>query len=372
MIELPICRWRAEPTLPGRHACVSPKRVNPARGVPDEGCQTCWCKDHAPPTRRVGNCLHLGSRVGLAECLPCASVATEPVRVPAHTCGLHGRCTIATQLPGIRCCQHCGDFAAAASPAAAGDVRHLMYFVCPLGPLWRWNVALLRQRISLFNGRRHVFVVEGPGLAPFELVQSELADCQITWFRAENNPVLKEFVGFPTLLRSLSSYDRECDVTFYGHAKGVSSGAWGSGVRDWAESMYCGLLDYWPAVKRELARACCVGLWRKRQGWFPVSPSTWHYAGSFRWVRNRDMYSRKWDDYIADWVCPEDHVGRVFRIEESACLYGDCGSAATQLYGLDTWQAWATRERLNWEDAHLADKLDPKLIALSENRTSPV
>lgn len=218
--------------------------------------------------------------------------------------------------------------------------------------------------MSLFNGRRIVFCVTGPGLAPLDAVQRELEGCDVTWLTAENNPVLKEYVGFPHLLRSLQTYNGLEDVTFYGHGKGVASSAWGPGVQRWAESMYSGLLDYWPAVQRELTSHPCVGVWRKRQGWAPINASTWHYAGSFRWVRNRDMYSRRWDDYIVDWVCPEAHVGGVFSLAESGCLYGDSGSSLFQLYGDDWWASWAQGEKDRWEAAHTADRVKPQLCTV--------
>jgi len=364
MTSLPACRWRREPLGPDRHACVSSLITTPAHGVSAEQCRTCIVRDHAPRPAGPGPCIHLGARVGMADCPPCAAAAGRPVQVPAHVCALHARCTIAAPLPGLYCCATCPDRVTAPPRADAGAVRHLTYFVCPLGQGWRPNLARLRQRMSIFNGRRMVFVAQGPGLAPFDLVRQELEGCDVIWMTGENSVQLKEYIGFPHLLRSMSEYRSEADVTFYGHAKGVSSAAWGPGVERWADSMYSGLLDYWPAVQRELATACCVGLWRKRQGWRPANTSDWHYAGSFRWVRNRDMYSRDWDNYLMDWVCPEAHVGGVFRLAESACLYGDCGSAQTQLYGSDAWDMWATAERRQWEERHRADRLTPLLATV--------
>lgn len=359
MQELPVCRWRKEPTEPGRYACVSRKIHAPPRGVTEEQCLTCWCRDHAERPALPGPCVHLGARVGLVLCEPCGAAAGRPVQVPAHACALHGRCTIAANVPGLYCCECCPDRASEVRAPAAGLVRHLTYFVCPLGQMWRWNVQQLRRRMDLFNGRRVVFVVQGPGLAPVELVKQELDSARVEWITADNNPVLKEYVGFPALLRALSSCRSEEDVTFYGHCKGVSSSAWGPGVQAWAESMYEGLLDYWPVVRGVLEGKCCAGVWRKRQGWYPVSPSTWHYAGTFRWVRNRDMYSRRWDEYMVDWCCPEDHVGRVFRWEESGCLFGDIGHPGTHLYGLDAWNVWARGEWERFKSEHVADRFCP-------------
>jgi hypothetical protein len=356
-MELPQCRWRREATMPGRHMCVSPKVVVGRSGVPDTQCHTCRVRDHEPSSPPPGLCVHLGPRVGLQSCPPCEKAAGKPVAIPVHKCALHGECTLRVPTEGRRVCQSCGDHAPAAPSPLVGSVRHLLYFCCPLGTVWRWNIGELKRRMWLFNGRRHIVCVQGPGLAPLEHVQRELGTQDVDWFPLPNDPALKEYVGFPLLIRSLSQFTEIEDVTFYGHAKGVGSEAWGPGVRRWTDSMYSGLLDHWPAVQRELQQRPCVGLWRKLQGWWPASPSRWHYAGTFRWTRNRDMYFRRWDEYMVDWCCPEDHVGRVFSYQESSCLYGDIGVRPVHLYGPEWWDWWAQGERDRWEAAHQADRM---------------
>jgi hypothetical protein len=362
-LELPVCRWRAEPTGPGRHMCVSRKVTAGRSGVPDAQCLTCRVRDHPPPPPPPGLCVHLGPRDSMQVCPPCSAEAARKVEIPVHACALHGRCTLRVPVMGMKVCQSCGDFSGRGPTPEVGRVRHLTYFVCPLGTVWRWNIAQLRQRMWLFNGRRHIVCVQGPGLAPLDHVQRELNTPDVDWFPLPNNPALKEYVGFPLLLRSLSEFRGVEDVTFYGHAKGVGSEAWGRGVRRWSDSMYSGLLDYWPAVQRLLASYCCVGLWRKLQGWYPASPSRWHYAGTFRWVRNADMYTRRWDEYMVDWCCPEDHVGRVFQHHESACLYGDIGVRPCHLYGPEWWDLWAQGERDRFEREHTADRMDEGALA---------
>ena len=171
-------------------------------------------------------------------------------------------------------------------------------------------------------------------------------------------------MGFPHLLRILSQYTSEADVTWYGHAKGVSSEGWGSGVRRWTSSMYSALLDYWPEVQRQLQTYAAVGVWKKRQGWFPLNGSTWHYMGSHRWVRNRDLYVRRWDEYIMDWCCPEAHTGGVLRWEEAGCLYGECSGGPPQLYLEAGWPGWADEEQRQREEAHMKDRQCPILVTV--------
>ena len=88
------------------------------------------------------------------------------MQIPVHECRLHGRCTLAFPLEGLHCCTRCPDSSPASPASRVGSVRHMTYFVCPLGTVWQWNLRELRKRISLFNGRRLVFAVEGGRISP--------------------------------------------------------------------------------------------------------------------------------------------------------------------------------------------------------------
>jgi len=364
MADFPPCRWAREPIGEDRRGCVSPKLVTGPRGVHLSTCQHCYCRDHPARPAPAGLCRHLGPRLGVEVCPVCPHTGGQPVQIPVHECRIHGRCTLAFPLSGLSCCTRCPDSSPATPGSSVGSVRHMTYFVCPLGQVWQWNLRELRKRISLFNGRRLVFAVEGGGLAPRNVVEHELEGCGVEWIWAANDPALKEYVGFPHLMRSLSQYASEADVTWYGHAKGVSSEGWGSGVRRWTSSMYSALLDYWPEVQRQLQSHAAVGVWKKRQGWFPANGSTWHYMGSHRWIRNRDLYARRWDEYIVDWCCPEAHVGGVLRWEEAACLYGEQAGGPPDLYLAGAWDGWYGEQRRSWEEAHIVDRQTPVLVSV--------
>lgn len=364
MADFPFCRWAREPIGEDRRGCVSPKLLTGPRGVHLTTCQHCYCRDHPPRPLPPGLCRHLGPRLGVQQCPVCPHKGGEPVLIPVHECRIHSRCTLAFPLEVLHVCTRCPDSSPAQAGSSVGSVRHLTYFVCPLGTVWQWNLRELKKRISLFNGRRLIVAVEGGGLAPRNIVEHELVGCGVEWTWLPNDPALKEYVGFPVLLRSLSQYTSEADVTWYGHAKGVSSEGWGSGVRRWTSSMYSALLDYWPEVQRQLIQHAAVGIWKKRQGWFPVNGSTWHYMGSHRWVRNRDLYARRWDEYIVDWCCPEAHTGGVLRWEEAACLYGEAAGGPPGLYLEAGWPGWADEQQRTWEANHMTDRQSPLLVTV--------
>lgn len=50
MSELPVCRWREEPTVDGHHKCGSTKLNHGPNGVLDSLCSACHLRDHEPET----------------------------------------------------------------------------------------------------------------------------------------------------------------------------------------------------------------------------------------------------------------------------------------------------------------------------------
>lgn len=241
-------------------------------------------------------------------------------------------------------------------------MRHLTYFIYPRGPWWRWNVEQLRERISLFNGRRLVTIATDRDSADHAEAADAFKgmDCELRL--AANNPAGKELVGHIPMIEELARYRGESDCTFYGHAKGVSSHAYGEGVRRWIAAMYAALLDYWPAVRRELENHATVGIFRRIMSPPVASVSDWHYSGSFRWTRNADLYSRNWRLIAPDWYGPETYPGVQFRWDESACLFGEFAYAGVGLYVESTWASWATAAAEDWYAAHADDRLTPILV----------
>jgi hypothetical protein len=299
---LPVCRWRREPMGDKRHTCISPRIASAPSGIWDHQCIGCPHRDHEGPLE-------------------------VPNLVPE-----------------------------------AGEVRHLLYFCYPLGEVWKWNLAQLKQRLSLFNGLRRMVVATSLKTASLEEVKAEMGDFGGPIVGIPNDGGLREMAAFPSLLASLERYQSPADATFYAHAKGVTSEAWAPPVRQWTTAMLQCLLDHWPAVERELKRKCMVGIFRRiRRMGGPVS-TPWHYSGSFRWWRNRDLYSRAWRTIPLHWLAGELSAGLLFRREETACLCGEFGSGNLGLYLPETWERWASGCVADWKGEHMADKQSPLLL----------
>jgi hypothetical protein len=364
MTSLPVCRWRAEPTGDGRHMCMSPKLVVGACGVPDAGCASCPCRDHEPPARGRGQCVHLGRRIGMTQCPGCTAAAGRPVEVPLHACAVHGSCTIERHSPGIARCAECSAHRPAWRRDEAGAIRHLTYHIYPRGEIWSWNIAQLRQRMSLFNGRRLVAVAtDGMSDTACDVAEA-LTNCGVTIIPLVNDCNKREMVSHPQLLERMSDLASPADVTFYGHAKGIGSSLVADGVRRWAEEMYRANLDYWPAVQRALRDYAAVGIMRRRTRHPPGVPIQWHFAGSFRWLRNADLYCRDWRRIDEGWMGPETYPGRHIRYEESCTLYGECASGGWG-YSMAEWEgAWRGEVADAWRAAHVHDLQQPMLMTI--------
>lgn len=364
VVELPLCRWRRQPTGPGRHICISPRIRCNADGIPDEFCGTCKYRDHPPDQRPRLTCRHFGQLLKVAPVRLAGRSDGASVLSRYHRCIVHGECTPNVAQASIACCMTCPDHDPDWTRDRAGDVRHLTYFVYPAGPWWRWNVDQLLARLSLFNGRRIVAVATDDSSEAFETVAEAFAGLDVQLQPFANDPGLKEMVAHRWLLAELEAYRADGDVTFYGHGKGAGSHAYGEGVKRWAEEMYSGLLDYWPAVRRQLRDHAAVGVFRRILSPAPAAHVPWHYSGSFRWVRNRDLYSRNWRVIDGTFYGSETYPGRHFTADESACLYGEFAYGGVGLYVMPTWHLWAQAAADDWRAQHVQDRKRPQLVTV--------
>jgi hypothetical protein len=221
-------------------------------------------------------------------------------------------------------------------PFGGAVVRNLCYHIAPFSGngVWQRSVAQIRQRISLFNGRRIVGIVTGPGLDPPEQVQEAFAGDVQEWIVQPNNRQLGEVVSFlPMLERVASRASRE--VTFYAHAKGVTRPVnSGVSVHRWAEIMYESLLDYWPRVESLLLRFPIAGSFKKLGRGFNGSDSGWHYSGAFYWLRNSEAFSRNWRKIDRRYWGSESWPGLHFLPDEAGCVFGQGGGPLFNLYDL--------------------------------------
>lgn len=209
------------------------------------------------------------------------------------------------------------------------DRLNLIYHICPVtdNDEWRLNLAEIRQRWHLFNGRRVLAVVRDDGLHDIDTVRHELGRSDCEWLEFDNDAELREVVTFLPLLKSVASTSNQ-EATFYGHTKGTSSELGISGPRAWRNAMYHALLDNIEVVRAALMTSPAVGT--TKLTWPPgarspypngLSYGNWMFAGTFFWFRHSSIFTRPdWDQVLPDRYGAEAWLSGMFRADECLTL----------------------------------------------------
>lgn len=258
-------------------------------------------------------CVHLGEPTGeLVQCSSC-----QGSRLKTFACTKHVTCVLDKTATGVKSCADCSD-------RLPRWKKHLLYHVYPLAGngVWQRQCLQLLKRINLFDGKRIVAVVTGPGTDSPDAVKRVLGEQVGEWIVLPNNPDLREVVTLAPLLERVQTDARD-EALFWGHAKGVTYPASpGVPMHRWAEMLYELNLDYWPVAVEMLTRFLIVGAFKKIVRGFPESQrSAWHYSGSFFWARCRDLFSRNWRDIDQIKHGVESTPGSWFLPGEAGCLF---------------------------------------------------
>jgi len=244
---------------------------------------------------------------------------------------------------------------AVGGPFDGKPVRHLMYFVCPMGD-WRAAMQPMLDRMSLFNGRR-ILAIAYRDTNEIKSVERFCGQWFDELLPCANMKEMREVVAWlPCLERLLDSSPRDC--IFSAHAKGVTHFN-DPVILKWINEMYEINLDYWPAVEEALTRGAMCGAFR-RTGKFPriahvdgeqSDYERWHYSGTFYWMRSKDLFARNWRNMDWTWYGTESYPGVQFSPEQCQCLVGDnCGD----LYQPETWDQLQP-EIDKWKSANAAN-----------------
>lgn len=180
-------------------------------------------------------------------------------------------------------------------------VRNLIYHVCALraNDGWKDNVAQLRQRLGVFNGKRVVAIARGPGIHDPATVMRELPGCE--YLVLPNCPVIREVATFLPLLLSVASTNPE-ECSFYAHTKSNSTADGQRGAWAWTKTMYHHLLDFPNEVMEDLRTNLAVGttqaVWHGTNPPFPsgLRWCGWAFYGTFWWFRHDAVFG------IEDWM----------------------------------------------------------------------
>ncbi len=321
------------------------------------GCRLCHLARTNPeyqrlwglPVKHVSLCAHLGEPTGeLRQCVPCQG----NVSLKLLGCAVHGACTTSKQLDGVKCCKGCSDFREVGEYGGS-VVRNLLWYCYPRSGngVWQRNVGQLLKRIRLFNGRRVVAIATDSTTDPAQHVIDQFGDRVHEFIEIPNDPHLREVAAFLDLVGRVETQDPR-HITFYGHAKGTTRRPNDTAAAGhWADVMYQTCLDFPALVEEQLKRFHVTGSFKNHGPAFVGSSSHFHYAGSFFFFRNKELFKRDWRNIDVEWYGSESAPGKWFKPEEGGSLFLPNTGAFT-LYNEASYQATVLPALEKWKETH--------------------
>jgi len=299
-------------------------------------------------------CIHQGEHLSIPE-------ARQLGLMESHCCGgsFAYQCAIKNHTNLSRCCE-CNDFQERPINNAKEPTRHLLYHLWPKRMafgIWQRNLDQLKQRWGLFNGHRVIAVATSSDSATLAQVQEYMRGFDCEWIHVENDPGLREVKTFYALFNAIRNCDGENHFTFYGQGKGATKSINNRvTIHDWTQVMYHTCLDYWPLCEEMLKRYSCIGSFKKNS-WvgFTGSTSSWHYSGSFCWIKNKDLFALPdWSRINRDWYGIEAWPSLHFRQEKAGVIFFE-RKGDFNLYNLGFWKG--IQERLKaWKLENLRNR----------------
>jgi Uri superfamily endonuclease len=208
---------------------------------------------------------------------------------------------------------------------------------------WHWHIDQIRKHQDKFNGRIVIGVGVDAKTATIEEVQSLFDGIRVdNWLRADNNK-LAETLTHVEMLTLLQTDDPNA-VIFRAHTKGVTK------TRDaveqkWAEIMWTGNMDL-PSVEDALASHGTCGVMRSQTPLVKKKPGDYFFAGSFYWMRAKEVFERDWKAKENNRWWVEYAPTHLFPFAESACIFHDLvpSSVLNHAYFAEhvepEWAAW--------------------------------
>lgn len=360
MSELPYCIHRGAEVSEDRFVCTT-DRLSHRGVVPGSVCRDRCHVVNKPllESRGVGDSIHK-----VTHALGIDTVVHKLV----GDCGCKGRKDWLNKIIPYRelsaqtAHELCTDNQPASRiPFTAEPVRNLLMYVYPIAEfeVWRWNIAQIRQRMHLFNGKRIVTVMTDHRTNTVEDVQAAFCDERIDqWVVGQNDPTRWEMQGLPSMLSLVHSCDQN-EMTFYCHAKGVQGPEHIHGRTfheqprvKWATAMYGSCLDNIGMVEKALVDNVFAGSFKRRMvhdtGAFR---SSWHFAGTFYWFRNCKLFALpNWHGFNQEWYGAETYPGQLVGWGQAAGLFCDHPPI---LYLQEAWTGQVDRMWAEWKEKHL-------------------
>jgi hypothetical protein len=224
--------------------------------------------------------------------------------------------------------------------------RSMMFHLYPLrGKEWNWHrhIEQIRKHQDKFNGKIVIGVGVDAKTATMEQVQQLFQGIRVDhWLKANNNRLAETLTHVEML--SLLQTDDPNAIIFRGHTKGVTKSK-DAVEQKWAEIMWDGNMDL-PSVEDSLASHGTCGVMRSQTPLVRKKPGDFFFAGSFYWMRAKEMFERDWrwkeqNRWVVEYV-----PAHLFSFQESACIFHDLvpSSVLDHAYFAEhvepEWAAW--------------------------------
>lgn len=219
--------------------------------------------------------------------------------------------------------------------------RNLIYHVAPFdNAMLDLNLRMLARYQDVFNHKRVIHVAQGDGLlsvADFcARARRHGLDLDLMDLRTSpNDPVLCETPAFRNILLPAVSSLEEDEITFYGHAKGVTRPQQVECAK-WTEFLYRYNLSDMAGVEKVLRKYACAGIFKVSRPIAPVRVA-WHYSGTFFWFKNSKLFSRDWQKIEMSRYGVESYPATQFASREACCLAYKLRYPYFDLYDPGVW-----------------------------------
>lgn len=247
--------------------------------------------------------------------------------------------------------------------------RHLAYHLCPVRDRWQRGVERLWRSRDLFNGTMVFAIAVGGKARGLDLdqpakVRRHLPPGAVA-IEVPHNPRIAEVASWEPLWERILEHAGPDDAALYAHSKGVTRPGH-EACRLWTDTLYDLALDHWSEAERLLQRHPVVGSFKKhsREGFPEGCQSTWHYSGTFYWLRLSDFITRPWKSLRHQWAATESWVGEAYHPADGGVLFAE-GNHRMDLYDIGHWtnvvlpqyRRWLVDHPPETQPMHLADPL---------------
>jgi hypothetical protein len=199
-------------------------------------------------------------------------------------------------------------------------IAHIVPIKCEALKL---NMYYLNKIKSIFNNKKILSIIEGPGLEKKEYLKNWINLSEFKCLYKQNNPNIGEAVSIRDLISLIKSSDAN-EYTFYFHSKGVSKKNLNDNcISVWTEILYkycISNIDSMIYNDKYVGGAirCFEGFGGVRN-----SPQ-YHFTGTFFWFSHKVFDLTNVQNHLSDnYFTVEMLTGKLCSLEKSQCFFKD-------------------------------------------------